>query len=214
VQTAIHWITRYGYAGVFSLLAMGIFGMPIPDEVLLTFVGFLIFRGRLHKLPAVVSAFSGTASGITASYGLGRCLGGYVLPRWGRSFHLGPERLGGAQGWLRHMGRWILTFGYFVPGLRHLTAFIAGASNLPFSAFTLFAYTGGLLWCLSFIGFGYFLGEGWASRRMQFQHKSHPPCRIRACRDSPVILAPHEDTERTQLETRPVLISENAELSA
>jgi membrane protein DedA with SNARE-associated domain len=170
LQIVIHWITRYGYAGVFSLLALGIFGIPIPDEMLLTFVGYLIFLGRFHKIPAVLSAFCGTACGITASYGLGRCFGGYILPRWSRSLHQGPERLGRAQGWLRDTGRWALTFGYFVPGMRHLTASIAGASNLPFSAFTLFAYTGGLLWCLTFIGLGYFLGEGWTSGGMQFEH--------------------------------------------
>jgi membrane protein DedA with SNARE-associated domain len=34
----------------------------------------------------------------------------------------------------------------------------------------LFAYTGGLLWCLTFIGLGYFLGEGWTSGGMQFEH--------------------------------------------
>jgi membrane protein DedA with SNARE-associated domain len=54
--------------------------------------------------------------------------------------------------------------------MRHLTASIAGAPNLPFSAFTLFAYTGGLLWCLTFIGLGYFLGEGGPAEECDCEH--------------------------------------------
>jgi hypothetical protein len=84
--------------------------------------------------------------------------------------------------------------------MRHLTASIAGAPNLPFSAFTLFAYTGGLLWCLTFIGLGYFLGEGWTSGGMRLRTQSRPACRIRPFCDSPLSLAPHEDTEQRQLE--------------
>jgi membrane protein DedA with SNARE-associated domain len=55
-----------------------------------------------------------------------------------------------------------LAIGYFLPGLRHLNAFIAGASRLRFWIFALFAYTGGLLWVATFVTLGYFVGEEWA----------------------------------------------------
>ena len=59
------------------------------------------------------------------------------------------------------MGHWGLTFGYFVPGVRHLTAYAAGMSDVEPHQFALFAYSGGALWVASFIGLGYFLGERW-----------------------------------------------------
>lgn len=161
MQTAVYWITHYGYAGIFSLLALGIVGLPIPDETLLVFVGYLIFRGKLHTVPAFVSAFAGAVCGITLSYGLGRGFGAYLVPRWHRFLHLSPERLERVQDWFRRSGRWVLVFGYYVPGVRHLTAYVAGTSGLPFPAFAVFAYVGGFVWSLSFISFGYFLGEGW-----------------------------------------------------
>jgi membrane protein DedA with SNARE-associated domain len=161
MQTAVYWITHYGYAGIFSLLALGIVGLPIPDETLLVFVGYLIFRGRLHTVPAFVSAFAGAVCGITLSYGLGRGFGIFLVPRWGRFLRLSPERLERVQDWFRRSGRWVLVFGYYVPGVRHLTAYVAGASGLPFPAFAVFAYAGGFVWSLTFISFGYFLGEGW-----------------------------------------------------
>ena len=41
-ETAFHWISQHGYVGIFSLLVFGIIGLPVPDEWLLTFSGYLI----------------------------------------------------------------------------------------------------------------------------------------------------------------------------
>ncbi len=67
------WISAYGYFGIFVLLMLGIVGLPIPDETLLVFSGYLIFRGKLHPTGVFVAAFSGSASGISISYLLGDC---------------------------------------------------------------------------------------------------------------------------------------------
>src|SRR5882672_3710500 len=62
------WISAYRYLEVFVLLMLGIVGLPIPDETLLVFTGYLIFRGKLHPTGVFVAAFSGSASGISISY--------------------------------------------------------------------------------------------------------------------------------------------------
>src|SRR5947207_12146611 len=50
-EIALHWIGEYGYAGIFSLLIFGIVGLPVPDEWLLTFSGFLVFKRTLLFVP-------------------------------------------------------------------------------------------------------------------------------------------------------------------
>lgn len=74
---------------------------------------------------------------------------------------LDAERLHAVQAWYRLRGKYGLLLGYFVPGLRHLTAFVAGSSRLPFPVFAAFAYSGGFLWSLSFLWLGYVLGDEW-----------------------------------------------------
>jgi membrane protein DedA with SNARE-associated domain len=162
MHTIAHWISQYGYGGIFVLLLLGIVGLPIPDETLLIFTGYLVHKGSLRLFPAVAAACLGSLSGITVSYELGRVFGYYLVHRYGRYFHLTDESLAQAHDWLRRAGRWGLFFGYFMPGIRHLTAYVAGASKLELPIFALFAYTGGLVWSLSFIATGYFLGERWA----------------------------------------------------
>jgi membrane protein DedA with SNARE-associated domain len=161
VHIAANWIAHFGYLGVFSLLALGIVGLPFPDETLLTFVGYMVFKGRLHALPAALSVFSGAACGITLSYFLGRGFGGYVVPRWHSFLHIEPDRLQRVQQWFHRRGRWALVFGYYIPGVRHLTAYVAGTSGLTYGSFALFAYLGALCWSLPFMALGYFLGDRW-----------------------------------------------------
>ncbi|MBA2251795.1 MAG: DedA family protein, partial [Nitrospirales bacterium] len=45
MDQAFAWIADYGYVAIFGLLVLGIVGLPVPDEALLTFVGYLSFQG-------------------------------------------------------------------------------------------------------------------------------------------------------------------------
>ena len=162
MQTVLHWVTLYGYEAIFFLLVLGIVGLPIPDETLLTFAGYLVFKGHLRLLPTLAAAFLGSLCGITLSYVLGRTFGLYLVRHYGHYVRLTDEKIHQAHDWFRRAGRWSLTFGYFLPGIRHLTAYVAGASELELPVFALFAYTGGCIWSVTFISIGYFLGEEWA----------------------------------------------------
>jgi membrane protein DedA with SNARE-associated domain len=162
MDLAFEWITHYGYFAIFFLLLLGIVGLPVPDEAVLTFVGYLTFKGDLRLGPSLLAAFLGSACGITVSYGLGRLFGLQVLTRVGPLLHVAPEHILQAQGWVRRWGRFVLPLAYFLPGVRHVAALIAGASQLTMSGFAAFAYSGALLWSATFIGIGFGFGEEWS----------------------------------------------------
>jgi membrane protein DedA with SNARE-associated domain len=160
-HTVFQWISQYGYAAIFGLLMLGIVGLPVPDETLLTFTGYLVFKQRLSLPLTLAAAYGGSITGISLSFLLGRSFGLRLVHRYGTVIHLTPERLEKVHQWFERKGRWTLTFGYFVPGVRHLTAYVAGASELDIFSFALFAYSGAFLWASTFITLGYFLGEQW-----------------------------------------------------
>ncbi|MDZ7302200.1 MAG: DedA family protein [candidate division KSB1 bacterium] len=165
----LHWIAEYAYAGVFSLLMLGIVGLPIPDETLLTFSGYLIYKGQLHFVPTLVAAFLGSICGITLSYGLGRIVGVAMINKFGSFIHLTPENLARVHYWFDRFGKWTLMIGYFIPGVRHVTAIVAGASKRGWLVFALFAYAGGFLWSVIFIALGFWGGEEWAAMPAEVQ---------------------------------------------
>jgi membrane protein DedA with SNARE-associated domain len=155
------WISHYGYAAIYTLLMLGIVGLPVPDETFLTLTGYLVFNGTLHFVPSYISAFLGTVSGITISYIIGRVGGARFLHRFGARLHIRPESIDRVHSWFNRWGHWSLTIGYFVPGVRHVIAIVAGSSGLESRTFALFAYTGALFWAGVFICAGYYLGERW-----------------------------------------------------
>jgi membrane protein DedA with SNARE-associated domain len=143
------------------LLMLGIVGLPIPDETLLMFTGYLIFKHELQPLPAFAAGFLGSICGITVSYALGRMLGLYLVTRLGHFLHIEPEALEQVRAWYERKGKYGLVISYFIPGIRHLAAYVAGSSRLSLPVFATFAYLGGLLWSSSFISIGYVLGDEW-----------------------------------------------------
>jgi membrane protein DedA with SNARE-associated domain len=155
------WLIRYGYAGVFVGLLLGIVGLPIPDETLLTISGYLAFRGDFRLLPTCAVGFLGSACGITISYVLGRVVGLRLDGRLGRFLHLDRNALERVHRWFARGGKWLLLVGYFIPGVRHFTAIVAGSSKLEALSFALFAYTGAAVWSLTFISIGYRFGGEW-----------------------------------------------------
>ena len=144
-QQILAWVAQYGYLAIFLCLVLGIVGLPIPDETMLTFAGYLVFKGHLS-------------------------LGMPLVHRYGRYLHLNEERINKAHRWFDRIGHWALTVGYFIPGIRHFTAYAAGMSGLEPRQFALFAYSGAVLWISTFIGLGYLLGERWQSVQKNIDH--------------------------------------------
>jgi membrane protein DedA with SNARE-associated domain len=157
----LQWVSANGYGAVFLCLVLGIVGLPLPDEWLLVFTGYLIWRGRFHPVPAVLTAFCGSACGISLSYTIGRTLGLGFIHRYGRWIHVTEQQIQRVHDWFSRIGHWALFFGYFVPGVRHFTAIVAGTSKLEFRSFASYAWPGALVWVATFITVGYALGEQW-----------------------------------------------------
>ena len=155
------WVATHGYWALYLLLALGVVGLPIPDETLLVFTGYLIGRGTLHPVGAFAAAVAGAWTGISGSYLLGRTLGVGAVHRYGKYVHFTEDRLAYVHRWFDRIGHWMLMAGYYIAGVRHFTAVVAGMSKLEFPTFMAYAWTGGAIWVATFLGLGYFLGENW-----------------------------------------------------
>jgi membrane protein DedA with SNARE-associated domain len=154
---------------LFVAQTLGIFGLPIPDELLLTLAGGMVRRGELSGPLTVAAAIAGSVAGITLSYTLGR-VGVRVLR------HLPAiERDAIERGQLRfkRLGKWLLAFGCFVPGVRHVTAVAAGSASLDFATFCAYAYPGAALWSTTFIAIGYYAGAARAWTQAALALRAH-----------------------------------------
>jgi membrane protein DedA with SNARE-associated domain len=161
MEHLLGWVSEYGYAGLFGLLVLGIVGLPVPDETLLVFCGFLISQARLHPALTWLAGVGGSACGISLSYVIGRTIERGFIHRWGAYVHITEERLERVHRWFDRSGHWLLTIGYYIPGVRHLTALVAGMSGMSFRNFAVYAYAGAVIWVTTFLVLGYLVGENW-----------------------------------------------------
>ena len=155
------FIGQYGYVGIILALAGGIVGLPIPDELLLTLIGYSVSQGRLTYVMALGSAFIGSITGITISYFIGLKLGLPFLKKFGPIMYITEERIEFTRRLFQRWGVLVLFFGYFIPGIRQISAIIAAISHISFRKFALYAYSGGLVWSITFLALGQFLGKSW-----------------------------------------------------
>jgi membrane protein DedA with SNARE-associated domain len=158
---AAELVARYGYLAIFGLLMLGIVGPLIPDETILVFAGLLARQGRLDYLAVLAAGYAGSLCGITLSYLLGRNGLAYLIERIPFMRKHSGKYLERVHNWFERYGRWTLFFGYFVVGVRHFTAVVAGSSKMKVKDFALYAYTGGLIWVICFVSLGYFIGDQW-----------------------------------------------------
>lgn len=149
-------LARDGSWVLFVAQTLGIFGLPIPDELLLIVAGGMVRRGELPGPATLVAAVAGSATGLTLSYALGR-LGTRLLHRL-PSFD--GRTLDRAQAWFKRFGQWLLVFSCFVPGIRHVAAVAAGAGPLAFRTFCVYGYLGAAVWSTAFLAIGYYAAAG------------------------------------------------------
>lgn len=155
------WISHYGYFAIFFMLMLGIVGLPVPEEFLLTFTGYLVSAEVLRPIPAVCTTFFGSVCGITVSYSLGRRFGLPLVERYGRFVWLNTSKIAKVRAWFENLGKWSLFVGYFLPGFRHFSGFVAGTSRLRMPVFARYAYMGALFWTVTFVCLGFLLGNEW-----------------------------------------------------
>jgi membrane protein DedA with SNARE-associated domain len=153
------WLDQYGCLAIFTMMMLAMLWAPLPEETFLTGLGILIHQGRLGPASTALAAFAGTTVGVTGMYFLGRTAGLAVIRRFGWLVRLTPQQLQRAHDWFDRRGKWTLTFGYYIPYVRHINAMVAGTTRIKYAEFAFFAYPGGAVWVATFLMLGYYLGD-------------------------------------------------------
>jgi membrane protein DedA with SNARE-associated domain len=159
MDSLYYLVTHYGYLAIFVLLMVGIFGIPLPDEFLVAFIGYLIFQREMHFWPAALAVISGGITGISVNYVVGRTIGKRLCKGLGYFFPEKREKLNYVTDWLGNSGGPVLFLAYFLPGARHWATVGAGVVKLPPWVCAVFAYPAVVLWSLSYLFLGYHLGK-------------------------------------------------------
>ncbi|PGY15354.1 DedA family protein [Bacillus sp. AFS031507] len=159
VETIINYINIYGYLVIFLFLFFGIVGIPAPEESLLFLIGVLSYHHKLSIGLAILSSILGAFIGMQTAYSIGKYAGSPFIKKFGKYVGISDDRWEKVSRIYTKNVRKTIVIGFYLPGIRQISPYFAGITNIPFRRFILFSLLGTLLWTIPFIVGGYYAGK-------------------------------------------------------
>lgn len=123
-----------GTALFLLLLACG-FGLPIPEDITLIFLGYISFMGAMPIEVALAIGFAGVLIGDSTMWWLGHRFGKNLVNTWLFRKVLPAHRLATIRSKYERNHRWMLFLARFMPGLRSGIFLFAGWSGITYRKF-------------------------------------------------------------------------------
>ena len=149
---------RYGYIVIFVPVLLETAGVPVPGETTLLLSGVAASTGRIDPWIAIAVGSAAAIIGDNIGYVIGRYGGRRLVMRLAHIGRIESSLAWGEKFFARHGGKTVF-LARWLPGLRIFGAWIAGMVHMPWRVFFLWNALGGVTWCASVIGLGYFFGH-------------------------------------------------------
>jgi membrane protein DedA with SNARE-associated domain len=168
ITTLVDWlvgaIDSLGYIGVLLAIFLESFIAPIPSQLILPFSGFVASQGSLNIVLVILVAGLGAYLGTLPFYFVGLWGEEFIakfLEKYGKYLFISKDELDKGYRAFEKYGGGIVFFGRFIPIIRSVISFPAGAAKMNFWVFSIFTYAGSLIFAAVLCLAGYFLGENW-----------------------------------------------------
>lgn len=141
--------------------------MPLPNELVLAWAGYLVGRGDINIWGVLSAAMAADQAGSLLFYIVIRTGGRALVERYGKWILLTRARLGLAEAWVARVGPLAYFVGRIVPFLRIYSSGAAGLLRLPYGTVLPVGLLASLVWTAGFLALGMAAGERttmWASR--------------------------------------------------
>jgi len=150
MQLTLDW----GYAGVFTLMAIESTVFPLPSEVVVPPAAYWARQGHMSFWGVVLAATLGSWAGSAVSYLVARRLGRPLILKYGRYLFVPEKKWLLAEQWINRYSAAGIFFARLLPVVRHLVSLPAGAARMSFPVFTLMTLLGSAVWSTVLAWFG------------------------------------------------------------
>lgn len=156
-SAALQWIEGLGYWGIIIGLSIEV----IPSELVLGFAGYLVHKGEVTFLGAVICGTIGAVIQQWILYAIGRYAGRPFFDKYGKFLKIKPHHLDAAERWFQKYGSGIVFTARFVPVMRQVISIPAGMARMNFGLYTLLTTLASIPWSILFVLLGRKLGDAW-----------------------------------------------------
>ena len=152
-QFFINYLEQFSYLGIFILVALSGYIIPVPEEVLLLLVGYISGVGLNNVYIASLASIIGVLMGDNILFWLSRYKGSKLIDKLKRKVRKN-EVMKYRNLMKQHIGKTIFILRFIV-GLRFFGPFLAGSLKVRWKTFQLYNFLAVLIYVpiIVFLGF-------------------------------------------------------------
>lgn len=165
MEDALQILLQYGYLMLFIGMILDSSGIPFPGDLLLFAAGYLVYHGEMSLPVVIVVASVAVLTGDSVTFSLGKAVcraqGTFLLRvycRWTKCTYSSTDCFQRACATFNSFGKKSLILSKFMWGVREFLPPVAGLSGMRFLRFLALDAIGVILWVVSFVLVGRFLG--------------------------------------------------------
>jgi membrane protein DedA with SNARE-associated domain len=148
------------YIAVFVISYVENIVPPIPGDMVIVFVGYLVGLGYVSFVPTYILATVGGALGFMTMYAVGWQVGSAVFDR-SRMRWVPKAAAWRARAWILKYGFAVVLVNRFLAGARSVISLTVGAAQMESGPTAVWATVSSALWCLVILALGYLVGDQW-----------------------------------------------------
>ncbi|QQE78610.1 DedA family protein [Alicyclobacillus sp. SO9] len=152
-------VLAIGYPGILIALVVEGLGLPFPGDAVMAFYGIAAAKGNFPFLGVLIVSIIGYMIGAIAAFYLSRQFGSRLLDRIAQMPLLNQRSMRRTTDLMDRYGPLLLIPGRFLPGVRSVSSYVAGALNMDLQPFLVYTGVGVSLWCAAWVAVGYWFGE-------------------------------------------------------
>lgn len=157
IHSVLLYLEGLGYWGIFLGLMMEV----IPNELLLAYAGYLVSKGEINFIGAIVCAVVGGTLAQIVLYWIGRYGGRPFLEKYGKYLLISKHHLDVAESWFNRYGMGMMFTARFIPIVRHAISLPGGMARMPLGKFTLYTALALVPYSIIYVYLGMKLKDNW-----------------------------------------------------
>lgn len=158
INSIVEIVGNLGYTGIFIMMFLESSFFPFPSEVVMIPAGYLVFKGEMNAIIAVICGIAGSLAGALFNYYLALKFGRDFLIRYGKYVFFTESTMQKMEAFFIKHGPMSTFVGRLITIIRQYISLPAGLARMNLVKFCLYTSLGAGIWVIILTLIGYYAG--------------------------------------------------------
>ncbi len=158
INSIVEIVGNLGYIGIFIMMFLESSFFPFPSEVVMIPAGYLVFKGEMNAIIAVICGIAGSLAGALFNYYIALKFGRDFLIRYGKYVFFTESTMQKMEAFFIKHGPMSTFVGRLITIIRQYISLPAGLARMNLAKFCLYTSLGAGIWVIILTLIGYYAG--------------------------------------------------------